>query len=52
MTPTNWKPPPTGEKRLRLKFRNGQISKETYTARQIIWADRDWDFDVIAWREE
>lgn len=50
--PTNWKPPRTGDKKLRLKFRNGRISDHTYTARQINWADRSYDYDVTHWREE
>lgn len=39
-TPTKWKPPRTGDKQLRVVFRNGQVSKHTYTARQLVWDDR------------
>jgi hypothetical protein len=49
--PTNWRPPET-DKDLRLKFRNGETSKYTYTARQIRWTDTASDFDVIEWRIE
>lgn len=50
-TPTTWRPPRT-EKQLRLRFRDGSVSKFTYTAKQINWSDRGRDFDVIEYREE
>jgi hypothetical protein len=48
MTPTQWKRPRTGDKPLRVQFRCGWVSKHTYTARQLVWEDRGWDFDIIA----
>lgn len=49
--PTNWKPPRTGEKQLRVRWRDGSTSKWTYTAKQLNWTDRGDPLDVIAWRE-
>lgn len=49
-TETKWRKPRTGEKPLRVKWRNGNESTHEYTADQLIWADRGWDFDVIAVR--
>jgi hypothetical protein len=45
---TNGKRPRTGEKPLRVKFANGQESRWTYTARQLVFDQRGWDFDVVA----
>lgn len=33
---------------MRVKFRNGQISDHTYTAKQLNWSDRDYDWDIVA----
>lgn len=44
--PTQWKPPRTGERKLRVKFRNGQVSKHTYSAKQLVWQDRGEPFDI------
>lgn len=51
-TPTKWRPPRTGETPLRVMFRNGRISDHTYTAKQLNWSDRDYDFDIVAVRRE
>lgn len=52
MISTNYKTPHTGERQLRLKFRNGDLSKHTYRASQIRWTDTGTDFDVTHYREE
>lgn len=48
MTPTKWRAPKTGEKKLRVQFRNGEISKWTYSAKQLRWTDTGSPFDIIA----
>ena len=48
MTPTNGRKPRTGEKLLRVQFRNGLVSRHTYTAAQLRWTDTGDDWDVIA----
>lgn len=50
-TPTQWREPKTGDKQLRVVFRNGQVSKHTYTARQLVWDDRSADVSeaLAAW---
>jgi hypothetical protein len=48
VTPTNGRTPKTGEGQLRVLFANGMVSRHTYTARQLIWKRRGWDFDVVA----
>lgn len=48
MTPTKWRAPRTGDKQLRVTFRNGEISKWTYRAKDLVWEDRGEPFDVIA----
>jgi len=50
--PTQWKPPRTGEKQLRVIFRNGEVSKHTYSAKQLNWQDRGEPFDIIELRIE
>jgi hypothetical protein len=45
-TPTKWKRPKTGEKPLMVRFRNG-VEGGPYLARQLVWDDRGWDFDVV-----
>ena len=47
MTPTKWKQPRTGERPLRVQFRNGLVSRWTYTAQQLRWSDSGSDWDVI-----
>lgn len=53
-TPTNGKRPLTDDP-LRLRFRNGRESKQTYTAKQIQWGHHRPgmcdDFDVVAVRK-
>jgi len=46
--PTNWRPPQADK--VRVRFRNGQVSKHTYSAKQLNWQDRGEPFDIIAWR--
>lgn len=46
MTPTNYRKPKTGERLLRVRFRNGMVSRHEYTADQLVWKDRGWDFDI------
>lgn len=53
MTPTNYKPPRTGDTPLRVKFRDGTTSKQALPAAKWNWADRDgYDFDITHWKEE
>ena len=46
-TPNTGFRPDTGDKKLRVKFRNGQVSKHTYSAKQLNWQDRGEPFDII-----
>lgn len=50
--PTNWKPPHTGDTPLRVKFRNGETSKDALPAEKWKWKNRDHDYDIVAWRPE
>lgn len=48
----NWKPtegrkPRTGEAKLQVRFRNGWVSKWTFTAKQLRWTHTGDDFDVV-----
>jgi hypothetical protein len=47
---THGRKPRTGDKALWIKFRNGQESRHTYVAAQLVWVDRGWDFDCVAVR--
>jgi hypothetical protein len=47
VTPTNGRTPRTGERQLRVRFANGLVSRHTYTAAQLVWKQRGWDFDII-----
>jgi hypothetical protein len=47
MTSTNGRKPRTGERKLRVQFRNGQLSAHTYTAAQLRWTDTGSDWDVV-----
>jgi hypothetical protein len=47
MTPTNGRTPRTGDRQLRVQFANGLVSRWTYTAKQLVWERRGWDFDII-----
>lgn len=49
-TPTKGRTPRTGETQLEVQFRNGRISKHTYTAKQLRWTHTDDSHDVIAVR--
>jgi hypothetical protein len=44
--------PRTGEKQLRVRWREGSTSKWTYTAKQLNWSDRGDPLDVTHWKEE
>ena len=44
---THGRKPKTGERLLRVLFRNGVESRHAYTAAQLVWKQRGWDFDVI-----
>ena len=48
MSPTNFRKPRTGDKKLRVQWRNGQTSIHTYTAAQLRWSDSGHEFDVVA----
>jgi hypothetical protein len=48
MTPTNYRTPKTGDRPLRVQFRNGYVSRFTYTAKQLRWGNTGHDFDIIA----
>ena len=52
MTPTNWKPPRTGDALLKVKFRDGTTSKTAHPAAKWTWANRNYAFDIIAWSIE
>jgi len=45
--PTQWRPPRTGERKLRVKFRNGDISRDALPAAKWNWSDRDYAFDIV-----
>lgn len=47
MTPTNGRKPRTGEMKLRVKYRNGWVSKWEFVASQLRWTDTGDDWDVI-----
>jgi len=51
-TPTNFRTPRTGERRLRVRFRNGDESKWTYRAKDLRWTDTGSDFDITHVRIE
>lgn len=48
MKATGGRKPKTGDAKLRVQFRCGLVSRWEYTADQLVWADRGWDFDVVA----
>lgn len=48
MTPTHFRKPKTGERLLRVRFRNGLVSRFTYTAAQLRWDERGSPWDIIA----
>lgn len=45
-TPTQGRIPLTGEQQLRVQFREGSVSKWTYTAKQLRWDDTGHAFDI------
>lgn len=44
---THGRTPKTGERPLLVLFRNGVESRHAYTANQLVWKHRGWDFDII-----
>lgn len=48
--PTTYRSPETG-KPVRVKFRNGQISRDALPAAKWNWSDRKYDFDIVEWEE-
>lgn len=48
MTPTNGRKPRTGDKPLRVQFRNGRTSLRSYSADQLRWSATGCDWDVVA----
>ena len=48
MTPNKWRRPKTGDRLLRVQFRNGLVSRHEYRADQLVWDNRGWDFDIVA----
>lgn len=44
--PTKWRKPRTTRK-LRVRFRNGDDSKHSYSADQLNWSDRGEPFDIV-----
>lgn len=51
MTPTNWRPPRT-DNPVRVRFRDGTVSKNALPAGKWNWSDRDYAFDILEWKEE
>lgn len=47
MKPNNFRKPRTGDRPLRVQFRNGWIVGP-YTASQLVWEDRGWLSDIVA----
>lgn len=47
MTPTKGRKPKTGDRLLRVRFRNGLVSRFEYTAAQLRWDDRGSPFDIL-----
>jgi len=48
--PCRGKRPVTGERQLEVLFRNGFVSKFTYTASQLRWSIENHPFDVVGYR--
>lgn len=48
MKPTNFRKPRTGDRLLRIRYRNNHVDDRPRTAAQMIWEDRGFDFDIIA----
>lgn len=46
-TPTKWREPKTGDKKLIVMFRNGWISRFAHTAKQWRWTDEGSDGDIV-----
>jgi hypothetical protein len=44
---TKFRRPRTGDALLKVRWRNGEESRHEYTARQLVWEDRGWPFDII-----
>ena len=48
--PCRGKRPVTGERQLEVLFRNGSVSRFTYTAAQLRWSIENHPFDVVGYR--
>lgn len=48
MTPTLGRKPRTGDRKLRVQWRNGNTSRWEYTASQLRFTETGSDFDVVA----
>lgn len=48
MKPTLGRKPRTGDKKLRVRFRNGETSRYAYPASALRWTDTGCEFDIIA----
>jgi hypothetical protein len=47
---THFRAPKTGDKPLKVKFRNGMESRFEYVAKQLRWSDSGSDFDIVGVR--
>lgn len=47
MTRTNFRKPKTGERLLRVRFRNGMVSRFEYVAAALRWTDTGSDWDIL-----
>ena len=46
-TPTKGRKPRTGQKKLKVKYRNGYEDRWEYTADQMRWTDTGHDWDIV-----
>ncbi len=44
---THFRKPRTGERLLKVMFRNGQESRHEYVAAQLRWTDSGSDWDIL-----
>ena len=42
--------PVTGDRQLEVLFRNGEVSRFTYSAKQLRWSIENHPFDVVGYR--
>ena len=45
--PTNFRKPKTGDRLLRVRWANGDVSRHTYSAAQLRWSDTNHPFDIV-----